>query len=210
MEIRAYGAAQLDFGYSHLGCEKLLAQLGFEYRKTEALPRVADAAKQGEFIAMYENILNSLADDEAVYFAGAVHPEYQSKPASGWVNKGTNPMLKTTSGSARVNIQYALNHEIFDTPLGAQITVDSVSVVQLLAKIEACNHDKRIIWDNDAYHKGSDVGGFLARKNCRTHLIQLPSYCPQLNLIERLWAVIHQHVTYNRAYLSRSNLLESC
>jgi transposase len=73
----------------------------------------------------------------------------------------------------------------------------------LLAKIEARNQDKRIIhviWDNAAYHKGPDVRAFLSRKNCRIHLIQLPPYCPHLNPIERLWAVMHQHVTHNRAY----------
>ena len=56
MEIRAYVAAKFDLEYSHSGCEKLLAQLGFEYRKPKALPRVADVAKQDEFIAMYENL----------------------------------------------------------------------------------------------------------------------------------------------------------
>ena len=66
MEIRAYVAAQFDLKYSHSGCVKLLARLGFEYRKPKALPRVTDTAKQAEFIAMYENMLNSLADDEAV------------------------------------------------------------------------------------------------------------------------------------------------
>ena len=78
MEIRAYVTAQFDLRYSHSGCVKLLARLGFEYRKPKTLPRVADVAKQAEFIAMYENMLNSLADDEAVYFAHAVHPEYHS------------------------------------------------------------------------------------------------------------------------------------
>lgn len=160
--------------YSHSGCVKLLARLGFEYRKPKTLPRVADVAKQAEFIAMYENILNSLADDEAVYFADAVHPEYQSKPAFGWVKKGTNPTVKTTAGRARVNIHGALNLENFDTPFVAPITVDGVGAVQLLAKIEARNQDKRIIhviWDNAAYHKGPDVRVFLSRKNCRVHLI---------------------------------------
>ena len=177
---------------------------------------MADVAKQAEFFAMYENMLNSLADDEAVYFApsrrfqantcqamDAVHPEYQSKPASGWVKKGTNPTLKTTAGRARINIHGALNLEIFDTPFVAPITVDGVSAVQLLAKIEDRNQDKRIIeviWDNAAYHKGPDVGAFLSRKNCHIHLIQLPPYCPHLNPIERLWAVMHQHITHNRAY----------
>ena len=107
VEIRAHVAAECGLNYSHSGCIKLLARLGFEYRKPKTLPRVADVAKQTEFIAMYENMLNSLADDEAVYFADAVHPEYQSKPAFGWVKKGTNPTLKTTSGRARVNIHGA-------------------------------------------------------------------------------------------------------
>jgi transposase len=55
-----------------------------------------------------------------------------------------------------------------------------------------------VIWDNAAYHKGPDVRAFLARPDCRIHLIQLPPYCPHLNPIERLWAVMHQHVTHNR------------
>ena len=134
------------------------------------------------------------------------------KPAFGWVKKGTNPTLKTTSGRARVNIHGALNLETFDTPFVAPITVDGVSAVQLLAKIEARNQDKRIIhviWDNAAYHKGPDVRAFLSRKNCRIHLIQLPPYCPHLNPIERLWAVMHQHVTHNRAYPTQKLFTEA-
>ena len=68
-EIRAHVAAECSLNYPHSGCIKLLAQLYFEYRKPKALPRVVDVAKQAEFITIYENMLNSLADDEAVYFA---------------------------------------------------------------------------------------------------------------------------------------------
>ncbi|WP_417274349.1 transposase [Celeribacter halophilus] len=54
---------------------------------------------------------------------------------------------------------------------------------------------------NDAaYHKGPDVRNFLARPGSRLHLIQLTPYCPHHNRIERLWTVMHQHVTYNRHY----------
>ena len=38
VEIRAYVAAQFDLNYSHSGCVKLLARLGFEYCKPKALP----------------------------------------------------------------------------------------------------------------------------------------------------------------------------
>jgi len=167
VEVRAHLQAALGLRYSHSGCVKLLARLGFEYRKPKALPRVADVAKQAEFIGFYEDLLTALPADEAVYFADAVHPEYQSKPAFGWVKKGTNPAIKTTSGRGRVNIHGALNLENFDTPLIAPATVDGASAAQLLAKIEARNPKKRrihVIWDNAPYHKGPDVRAFLARK----------------------------------------------
>ena len=69
--------------YSHSGCIKLLARQGFEYRKLKPLSRVASAEKQAAFIASYEKLMRGLLADEAVYFADAVHPEYQTKPAFG-------------------------------------------------------------------------------------------------------------------------------
>jgi len=203
VEIRAQISAEFDQNYSHSGCVKLLARLGFEYRKPKPLPRVASVEKQAEFIAQYEDLMNTLRADEAVYFADAVHPEYQTKPSFGWVKAGSHPAVKTTAGRGRVNIHGALNLETFDAPFVEPTTVDGISAAQLLAKIEARNPDKRIIhviWDNAPYHKGPDVRAFLARPACRIHLIQLPPYCPHLNPIERLWAVMHQYVTHNRHY----------
>ena len=205
-EIRAFMQKEFDLHYSHSGCVKLLGRLGFEYKKPKAVPRVADAEKQAAFIAQYEQLLNDLGADEAVYFCDAVHPEHQTKPAHGWVKKGANVAVKTTPGRGRVNIHAGLNLETFDAPFVEPTTVDGQSAVQLLTKIEARNPDKRIIhvvWDNAPYHCGPDVRDFLARPDCRIHLIALPSYCPHLNPIERLWKVMHEHVTYNRYYPSR-------
>ena len=201
--IRAHILKAFGLNYSHSGCLKLLARLGFVYRKPKCLPRVASAEQQAAFIDMYERLLNGLGADEAVYFADAVHPEYQTKPSYGWVKAGSNPAVTTTAGRGRVNIHGALNLENFDAPFVEPTTVDGVSAAQLLAKIEARNPDKRlihVIWDNAAYHKGADIREFLARPDCRIHLIQLPPYCPHLNPIERLWAVMHQFVTHNRHY----------
>ena len=201
VEIRAHISKEFGLRYSHSGCIKLVARLGFEYRKPKALLRVASTEKQANFITMYQRLMTELGADEAVYFVDAVHPEYQTKPAYGWVKAGSNPAVPTTAGRGRVNIHGAVNLETFDAPFVEPTTVDGVSAAQLLAKIEARNPDKRlihVIWDNAAYHKGPDVREFLARPDCRIHLIQLPPYCPHLNPIERLWAVMHQCVTHNR------------
>jgi len=210
--IRAHIAAEFGLHYSHSGCIKLLARLGFEYRKPKPLPQVASIERQAEFIALYECLMNNLNADEAVYFADAVHPEYQTKPAFGWVRKGSSPAVKTTAGRGRVHIHGAVNLETFDTPFVEPTTVDGISAAQLLTKIEARNPDKRVIhviWDNAAYHKGPDVRKFLSRPGCRIHLIQLPPYCPHLNPIERLWAVMHQHVTHNRHYPTQKQFADA-
>ena len=149
---------------------------------------------------------------EAVYFADAVHPEYQTKPSYGWVKAGSNPAVTTTAGRGRVNIHGALNLETFDGPFVEPTTVDGESAAQLLAKIEARNPLSRIIyviWDNAAYHKGPDVREFLKRPECRIRLIQLPPYCPHLNPIERLWAVMHQYVTHNHDYPTQKQFADA-
>ena len=42
-------------------------------------------------------MLNTLAADQVVYFAGALHPECQSRPAYGWVCNGDKAALKRTT-----------------------------------------------------------------------------------------------------------------
>jgi transposase len=211
-EMRAHIKSGLGLSYSHSGCLKLMRRLGFEYRKPTALPHVADEVKQVEFIAFYEALMNNLPADETVYFADAVHPEHQTKPAFGWVRKGSNPAVKTTTGRGRVNIHGAVCLENFDTPFVEPVTVDGNSSVQLLAKIEANNPSMsaiHVIWDNAAYHRCRAVKKWLARPGCRIRLIQLPAYCPHLNPIERLWAVMHAHVTHNHFYPTQKKFADA-
>ncbi len=205
-EIRAHIEATFGVIYSHSGCLKLLHRLRFEYRKPKALPRVADEVAQQQFIDMYEGLLSSLPADEAVYFADAVHPEYQTRPAYGWMKRAANTAVKTTSGRQRVNIHGAICLETFDVPFVEVIKVNGDSSVALLAKIETQNPSKstiHVIWDNAPYHKCKQVRAWLSRPDCRINLIRLPAYCPHLNPIERLWGVMHACVTHNRFYATQ-------
>jgi heme-degrading monooxygenase HmoA len=98
----------------------------------------------------------------------------QSLRLAAVVKAGSNPAVTTAAGRGRVNIHGALSLENFDAPFVEPTTLDGVSAVQLLAKIEARNPNKRlihVIWDNAAYHKDPDVREFLARPDCRIHLI---------------------------------------
>jgi transposase len=206
VEIRAHISKEFGLRYSHSGCIKLLARLGFEYRKPKALPRVASTEKQANFITMYQRLMTELGADEAVYFADAVHPEYQTKPAYGWVKAGSNSAVPTTAGRGRVNIHGAVNLETCDVPFVEPTTVDGVSAAQRLAKIEARNPDKRlihVIWDNAAYHKAPYVRYISSKARVSYPSYPAAPYCPHLNPIERLWAVMHQYVTHNRHHTTQ-------
>ena len=82
---RCHGQSVVGYAedWLHLsGCLiKLLARLGFEYRNPKPLPKVAPADKRAEFIARHKRLITELSDDEAVYFADAVHPDCQTRPA---------------------------------------------------------------------------------------------------------------------------------
>ena len=202
-EIRAYIVNTFNVSYSHSGCIKLLHRLGFHYVKPGRVPARADEGEQRDFINRYEALLNSLPPDEVIYFGDAVHPEHQSRPAHGWIKKGSKPALKSTSGRKRMNIHGAVCLDDFSLSFTEVLTVNADSTIALFEKLEAANPGKRVIHvilDNARYHKAVKVREWLARTNCRIRPIWLPSYAPHLNSIERLWGVFHKYVTHNKFY----------
>ncbi len=202
-EVAAHIRARYGVSYSQSGCIKLMHRLGFEYKRPESLPGKANEAEQAAFIEDYDRLLRGLDDDEVVYFADAVHPEYQSRPTQGWVKKGDKLALRRTSGRQRLHLHGALNLENFHCPLVQAEAINAASTIALLEMLEAGNPDKRwiyVIADNAKYHHAVLVREWLARPGCRIKLIFLPGYCPHLNAIERLWGVLHSEVTHNKFY----------
>ena len=58
VEIRSHIASGFGLDYSHSGCIRLLARLGFEYRKPRPLPKLASAEQQASLIALYEPLID--------------------------------------------------------------------------------------------------------------------------------------------------------
>lgn len=54
--------------------------------------------------------------------------------------------------------------------------------------------------DNARYHHAKLVQAWLARPKCRIKLHFIPAYCPHLDSIERLWRLMHKHITHSRCY----------
>ncbi len=57
-----------------------------------------------------------------------------------------------------------------------------------------------VFLDNAGYHHAKLVQAWLARPGCRIRLHCVPAYRPHLNPIERLWGLMHRHITHNKCY----------
>jgi transposase len=203
-EIGAWIAREFGIVYeSRGGLIAMLHRLGLEYHKPEVISRKLDVEKQKAFIAAYEKLLNSLGADEAVLFGDAVHPTHAARAAGCWGPKAETLAIEQTSGRQRINIHGAIDLETGRTRMIEVETVDALSTIKLLRSIEAfyptmtCLH---VFLDNARYHHATSVQDWLERPECRIKLHFIPPYCPHLNPIERLWAVMHKAVTHNTCH----------
>jgi transposase len=188
---------------SRSGLIAFLHRLGFEYHKPNVIPRKLDEDKQKAFIASYEKFRNSLPDNEAVVFVDAVHPTHAARPVGCWAPKQEKLAIEQTSGRQRINIHGAIDLETGQTRMIEVETVDALSTIKLLESIEAFYPMLALIHvflDNASYHHARLVREWLAQPRCRIKLHFIPAYCPHLNPIERLWGVMHKHVTHNKCY----------
>lgn len=201
-EVGAFIAARFGVDYqARSGLVALLHRLGMEHRRPQRLARKLDPAVQAAFIASYSGLLNHLGGDEVVLFGDAVHPAHQARPAGCWAPRGANIALASTTGRQNLNIHGAIDLESGRTVMLEALAVDAISTIRLLDAVEQAYASKRRIHlfvDNARYHHAKLVQQWLARPGRRIRLRFIPSYCPHLNPIERLWGVMHRNITHNR------------
>jgi transposase len=189
-----------------------MARLGFVYKKPKLLPLKAKEDEQRDFIKHYNSLCNELMADEAIVFGDAVHPEHQSRPAHGWFLRRSRPAIIATSGRKRINIHGVLNLEDGLFRFVEAEKINAQTTRQLLQKLERAYPLKRIIHvflDNARYHHAKALQPWLKAPERRIKLHFLPAYAPHLNPIERLWGVMHKHVTHNRHYANFNDFTEA-
>jgi transposase len=122
--------------------------------------------------------------------------------------------VKTASGRNRYNVLGALN---FVTKKVETVTNDSyiraASVIALVDKLVANGIDIpiKIILDNAAYQRCNLVKDYA--RNVGVELIFLPTYSPNLNLIERLWKFVKSEVlnaAYHGTFDEFKNSIDDC
>ena len=190
-----------EITYSTNGINSLLKRLGFVYKKPVLTPCKVDAKKQEEFIKQYNELKNSLNEKDQIYFMDGVHPQHNSIASFGWIKRGKTKQLKTNNGRKRTNINGALNLKTRQVLYVEDEKINSQTMIALLQIILKKQKEGKIhiILDNARYYHSQLVKDFLV-ENKRIHLMFLPPYSPNLNIIERLWYILKKKVVYNKFY----------
>ncbi len=182
-----------------------MKRIGMKCRKVGFVPgRSVDPHKQIEQEEFREQHLEPrLAEAEKgerdVLFVDAAHFVHGTYLGMLWCF--LRIFIPSPSGRKRFNVLGAL-HAVSKEMLTItnETYIDAQCVCQLLLEIAKHYGSKPItlVLDNARYQKCALVQGFAAQLGIE--LLFLPSYSPQLNLIERYWRFIKKKCLYSKYY----------
>lgn len=198
-EICAHVLETYKIEYSVSGMTDWLNRNGFSFHKPHGVPAKSDPEKQKLFVILYNNLMKLLAPSDHVLFLDSVHPTHKVRLTAGWIRKGERKEIPTNGSQKRLNIIGALDLEKmtletkeFET-INAQSIIEFFMVLLIVMPLGTIN----IILDQAGYHTSKELSAWIAL-NPRIKLHFLPTYSPNLNIIERVWKIMHEHTTNNQ------------
>lgn len=190
--------------YSANALSKLLGRLGYVYKKPMKVPSKVDAAMQQRFVQeTLAPLMASASPETPLCFADGMHPAYTAHPAYGWMRKGETRELTSNHGRTNININGALRWPERSLVWQPAEKITSAAMIELFNRLQnnyLTSTAIRVVLDNARYNHSIEIKEYLARPGCRIELIYLPSYAPNLKLIERLWRFVKKQTLCNRYY----------
>ena len=182
---------------------KFILSLGLQLRKTGFIPAKADVEKQKMFLEkeLEPRLKEAREGKRKLFFVDAAH--FVFAPFLGFLWCFARVFVRAPSGRMRFNVLGALNavsHEL--VAFTNETYINAISVCSLLSKIAASavpDIPITLVLDNARYQKCILVQAQAQKLNIE--LLYLPTYSPNLNLIERLWKFT-KHRCLNSKYYS--------
>ena len=187
--------------YSITGMTKWLRRNGFTYKKPKLVPGKANPEQQEEWIEAYKDLKSNLPDDETICFIDGVHPSHNVQLSYGWIRKGTEKLIPSNTGRARLNLTGSIDILSQTILVQEDKTLNSEATIRFFRKLEQSYSNKakiHVFCDNAAYYRNKNVTKYLSTSKIELHF--LPPYSPNLNPIERLWKWMKEVVVYNTYY----------
>jgi transposase len=195
--------------YSISGMTDWLARHDFTFHKPCGVPARADSAAQEAHIVSYEEIKRKMSDDDRLLFMDGVHPTHAVRFSCGWIKKGERKEIPTNGSQKRLNILGALDLEKMSLHAKEYKTINGEAIIAFFTYLlyglpRGVIH---VILDQARYHTCKEVKGWLLlHPRIRVHY--LPPYSPNLNAIEPLWKIMHEHTTNNAYYATFKQFTE--
>ena len=180
---------------------RLMKRLGMKFIKTAPRPGKADPDQQLEFFneTLEPRLQEAAAGERKVFFVDAAH--FVMGAFLGMIWCFERLFVKTPSGRKRYNILGALDSQSKELiKVANESYINSSSVCELIAAIRNVHSELPItlVLDNARYQRCKLVQDFASLM--KVELLFLPSYSPNLNLIERLWRLVKAKALKNRYY----------
>lgn len=136
-------------------------------------------------------------------FGDGMHLIHQNVPGLCWGDPKDPPILKTNTSRQRLNILGAYNPDFHSfVHLTGEENCDAKRVIEYFDVIlKAYRRAPAIVLflDNATYFKAEIVTTWL-KDHPKLKLEFLPPYAPNLNLIERFWRFVKEHLVKNTYY----------
>lgn len=141
--------------------------------------------------------------DSVVLFGDAMHLVHQNLPGRCWGNPAFPPVAETNSGRNRLNIigvydpaSYSFTHLTGEENCNAERVVELLELIY--KKYRNVSHIYLIL-DNAKYFHAKKVSEWIDEHK-KINIVFLPSYAPNLNLIERFWRFAKEKLVTDKYY----------
>jgi transposase len=180
---------------------EFLKKLGLKRRKVASIPAKADPEKQQKFLddQLTPRLAEAQANQRHLFFVDAAH--FVLQPFLGFLWSFVRLFIKAPSGRQRFNVLGALHattRQLVTVTNSSYINAQSVAT--LLEQLAASFADLPItlVLDNARYQHCHFIKSLAA--DLHIELLFLPTYSPNLNLIERLWKFVKKQCLYSQYY----------
>jgi transposase len=203
-QSRAYITEQFRVTYTVEAVRQLLHRQGLRLLRPKVQPgKPPSEVEQREFVTNYEQMKAECRPGTVFLYLDAMHLVHQNEPGLCWGDPKDPPVIKTNSGRKRLNIlggynpaDFSLLHVTGEASCNADRVVE---FLDLVARQHADAPEVIMFSDNAKYFYAASVREWI-EAHPTMWLCPLPPYAPNLNLIERLWKCVKEHLVRNTYY----------
>jgi transposase len=201
-EVKNYIKEKFSITYCTEAVRKLLIKNRLKVLRPKTVPGNPPSPEEQKKTVEKYHQMRQLADS-VVLFGDAMHLIHQNFPGLCWGNPVFPPVARTNSGRKRLNILGAYDPATYSfTHLTGEENCDAGRVIEYLELINKNYSDFAkiyLITDNAKYFHSGKVSKWLDEHK-KINLVFLPSYAPNLNLIERFWRFTKKMLVKDKYY----------